>query len=308
MARRRARDDAPRCPARDRRSRSSSPRPSSSPGRRRPCLTASSGVRSRARWRGRARFEPDRHRRSERFCGEVDAPALPASELRECLADELRRARRAPSRRRGARLQGERSSRFATKRWSRRASARTLSIWRRLSSPLSLTSGEAKALGRESDRGQRRSEVMADGAQDRGLDGVAEAQPLRLQRLPLESLTVDRNGQQRRQRRQEPIADCRARVRGCRKVIVPTTWSAARSSTAFSPAGPPRGGPSLMRALSTPSTFPAAVPIWSSSVNALSPCSRAIESSAKSASSRSRCSASPARCRARAADRSRPRR
>ena len=131
-------------------------------------------------------------------------------------ARRRRRARRAPARRgrRPARPRAraaprrpasrERSSRLPTRRSRRSASARIVSSSSRGRRRSSSRSSRASALAEVEDRHQRRAQVVADRAQDRRLDRVAPAQRLGLERLALQALAVDRDGEQRRERGQEP--------------------------------------------------------------------------------------------------------
>ena len=59
------------------------------------------------------------------------------------------------------------------------------------------------------DGGQRGAQVVRHRAQQRGLDDVAVSQRLRLERLGLEGRAIGRDGEQGRQRRQEPLRDRR---------------------------------------------------------------------------------------------------
>jgi hypothetical protein len=71
------------------------------------------------------------------------------------------------------------------------------------------------------DAGERRTQVMRDRTEQRGLDEVAPPQGLGLERLALEPRAVDRHGQERRQRRQKAMLDGDARVRALRRVERP---------------------------------------------------------------------------------------
>ncbi len=73
----------------------------------------------------------------------------------------------------------------------------------------------AKRADRRSDPGERRSQVMRDGTEERRLDEVAAPERLRLERVPLEPILVERDGEQRGERGQEaPLReDVRIRVR-----------------------------------------------------------------------------------------------
>ena len=59
---------------------------------------------------------------------------------------------------------------------------------------------------------------MRDRPQQRGLHEVAAPQRLGLERLPLEPVAVDRDGEQRRERRQEAVPRGDMRVGPCRRV------------------------------------------------------------------------------------------
>ena len=70
----------------------------------------------------------------------------------------------------------------------------------------------AQRADRGRDPGQRRAEVVRDGAQQRGLDEVAAAQRLGLERLLLQAAAVERNREQRCERRQEALPHGEIRV------------------------------------------------------------------------------------------------
>ena len=59
---------------------------------------------------------------------------------------------------------------------------------------------------------------MRDRAEQRRLDEVAASQRLRLERLALEARAVERDAEERRERRQEPAADDGVRLRVDRRV------------------------------------------------------------------------------------------
>ena len=63
--------------------------------------------------------------------------------------------------------------------------------------------GALEPVGRGSDRGQRRAQVVADRAQDRGLDRIAAPKRFGVDRPAAESLAVDRDRQQRGERSRE---------------------------------------------------------------------------------------------------------
>ena len=106
----------------------------------------------------------------------------------------------------------------------------------------SASAGFARPLGGGPDRGQRRAEVVRDGAQHRRLDRVAPPQRLRLERLAFELLPVDRDREQRRERGEERRATAASAVAGARRRERPDRAPADRErACATAPAtGSPR--------------------------------------------------------------------
>ena len=133
----------------------------------------------------------------------LDAPPLVA-ELRRAPARRGRRPARPRARagpRRPAAGRGRAGCRRA--RSSRPASPRIVSTSSRSSSSSSSRSGRARALADVRIAISGRTQIVADRAEQRRLDRVAPPQRLRLERLACETLPVDRDAEQRRERRQE---------------------------------------------------------------------------------------------------------
>ena len=167
----------------------------------------------------------DAHRRRLAPASATSTRLRRRAELVERLRDEVvdrpdLRARAAP-RRPASR---ERSSRLPTRRSSRSASARIVASSSRAVGVVERRGRRcASALAEVEDRHQRRAQVVADRAQDRGLDRVAAAQRLGLERLAREPLAVDRDAEQRRERgqqappRRRAAAPRAARAGSCRR-------------------------------------------------------------------------------------------
>ena len=158
----------------------------------------------------------------------------------------------------------------------------------------------AQRADRRRDPGQRRAEVVRDGAEQRRLDEVAAAQRLGLERLLLEAAAVERHGEQRGQRRQEPVPHAEVRVRVGRHVERADTAALDLERDRRVRAAA-RRRPSSTSARSIPSTAAVCSPTQPSSASSGWPPSRWPAISASSDASRSRCSASAARRRDRAA-------
>ncbi len=148
---------------------------------------------------------------------------------------------------------------------------------------------------------ERRAQVVRHRAQQRRLDEVAAPQRLGLERLALEARAVDRDREQRRERREEPLLRRDDRIGALGRVERPDARPAASSGSGDEPFGGRFARTELDLADGTPSTLAARDAISSSSSSSRRPRSSSVASSASSAASRSRCSADAARLRARVA-------
>ena len=157
-------------------------------------------------------------------------------------------ARRAPASSR------ETSRRFATTRSSRAASPRIGCDERGAVALVELDLVARERVRARDDGGQRRAQIVRDRAQQRGLDGVAAAQRLRLERFaPRAAARSTATREQRRERREESLRDRRDRAHRARRRAA---WRRRAQADLDGDRVLPGAGlasPSSMRAARTPS-------------------------------------------------------